>query len=446
MKLRGRRKATVKQLGMVLHAEPEQTLFPYDETLLERACSQWQFGDWQSLAQLNRDTLQHHPDRAMLALLAAAGRLQAGNNTEEAKKLIRLAQDWGIGKKLISQILIAGVHNSIGRAAAIGNQQQRSLQHFENVILIGIPIAEKRLFVQIDINQQIQQLAEAIKLITHSKIIDCTDNNKGQPSQVPQTLKLDTSGANILINGLALTEHSKKRWPYFLKIEEVQIAAFLILVKKIKPSFFFDIGANVGFYSLIAKKYFPELRCFAFEPTPETYNNLVSNLNENQKCSNADAFQIALSSKKGVIEFGDFGDCSGKNAILTTSIHEEKDIKKKFTVKTDSLDNLYPEILGCIIIKIDTEGHEIDVIKGGVNVLTKNKVVLQVETGHKDNFEELDSIIRSCSLDLLFRLGPDSYYTNIQNLLNASAVSEILEMANQFMILHRWDQELELSQ
>jgi hypothetical protein len=129
----------------------------HDENLLERARTQWQFGDWNSLAQLDRDTLQHHPDRAHLALLAAAGQLQTGLDTE-AKANIRLAQEWGVSKKLISQILIAGVHNSLGRAAAIGNQQHRALQHFENAIMIGTPGADRRLITQARINEQHTQL------------------------------------------------------------------------------------------------------------------------------------------------------------------------------------------------------------------------------------------------------------------------------------------------
>ena len=46
--------------------------FPYDEALLERSRTQWRFGDRPSLATLTRNTLQHHPDRAKLALLVAA--------------------------------------------------------------------------------------------------------------------------------------------------------------------------------------------------------------------------------------------------------------------------------------------------------------------------------------------------------------------------------------
>lgn len=148
-----------EQAIAVLETLPEQTLVPYDENLLERSRTQWQFGDWESLVKLNRDTLQHHPDRAKLALLAAAGRLQTGNdNNVEARQFIRLAQDWGLGKKLISQILIAGVHNSLGRVATIARQEARALGHFEKAITIGTPSSATRLLTQARISEQLQQI------------------------------------------------------------------------------------------------------------------------------------------------------------------------------------------------------------------------------------------------------------------------------------------------
>ena len=130
---------------------------PYDETLLERARTQWQFGEWESLAQINRDTLQHHPDRAKLALLAAAGRLQT-DKIDEARQYVRLAKDWGVSKKFLTRILAAGVHNSLGRAAAIAGEQTRALQHFHSAIATGSPGSEARLLVHARISQQYQQL------------------------------------------------------------------------------------------------------------------------------------------------------------------------------------------------------------------------------------------------------------------------------------------------
>lgn len=130
---------------------------PYDENLLERARTQWQFGDWESLMMLERDTLQHHPDRAKLALLAAAGHLQQGD-TQVARQFTQLAKDWGCSKKLISQILIAGVHNSLGRAAAVNGEGQRALQHFESAIAAGVPAGEIRLLTQARLGEQLAQL------------------------------------------------------------------------------------------------------------------------------------------------------------------------------------------------------------------------------------------------------------------------------------------------
>jgi hypothetical protein len=99
----------------------------YDENLLERARTQWQFGDWASLAAIGRETLQHHPDRAKLALLAAAGHQQLGDQSA-TRQFIRLAQDWGCGKKLIAQVLLAGAHNTLAKAAAAAGQVPRAFE------------------------------------------------------------------------------------------------------------------------------------------------------------------------------------------------------------------------------------------------------------------------------------------------------------------------------
>lgn len=128
-----------------------------DRNFLQRTITQWQFGDWDSLSQLNRDAIQHHPERAKLALLGAAGRLQT-DLIDEAKQYLRLAKDWGVSKKLLTRILAAGVHNSLGRAAALSGEQHLAIQHFHNALDTGTPGSEARLFVQARTSLQYQQL------------------------------------------------------------------------------------------------------------------------------------------------------------------------------------------------------------------------------------------------------------------------------------------------
>lgn len=132
----------------------EACIVPYDDNLLERTRTQWQFGDWESLTKIDRDTLQHHQDRAKLALLAAAGHLQQGNN-DAAQKYVRLALEWGCNKKLVSQILIAGVHNSLGRAAAVLGQTKEAKGHIVAAITTGTPGTDIGLLVSARLGTQL---------------------------------------------------------------------------------------------------------------------------------------------------------------------------------------------------------------------------------------------------------------------------------------------------
>jgi len=137
-KVEGTSPADPAQATSLSDQEVSDTLVAFDENLLEKARTQWQFGDWETLASVTREQLQHHPDRAKLALLVAAGHCQVGN-MQQARQFTRLADDWGVSKKLISQMLISGVHNSLAIMAAASNQPQRALSHFDKAISVGMP-------------------------------------------------------------------------------------------------------------------------------------------------------------------------------------------------------------------------------------------------------------------------------------------------------------------
>ena len=129
----------------------------FDENLLERARTQWQFGDWASLATISRESLQHHPERARLAVLVAAGHGQCGNQ-EKLQQFIRLAQDWGCSRKLISQVLISGVQNSLGLASLAAGQTDRAQLFFEQSVQTGMPGADLKLLSGARVRQQRQLL------------------------------------------------------------------------------------------------------------------------------------------------------------------------------------------------------------------------------------------------------------------------------------------------
>jgi hypothetical protein len=131
----------------------EQLWVAFDEHLLEQARTQWQFGDWERLAAIPRESMQHHPERAKLAVLVAAGHSQCGN-LDKFQQFIRLAQDWGCSRKLISQVLISGVQNSLGRASLAAGQPERAKLFFEQSVQTGMPGADLNLLVDARARQQ----------------------------------------------------------------------------------------------------------------------------------------------------------------------------------------------------------------------------------------------------------------------------------------------------
>ncbi len=169
----------------------------YDSNLLDKARSQWQFGDWNSLAEMDCSALQHHPERAKLALLAAAGKLQT-NDKDKARELIQMAKDWGISKRLISQILIAGVYNTLGRAALANSNNKRAIAHFENAVSIALPDADKTVISE---TRAVQEATRLGLLPQAANLID------KQIISIKQQASIESSRITILETEIELLHH-----------------------------------------------------------------------------------------------------------------------------------------------------------------------------------------------------------------------------------------------
>lgn len=220
----------------------ESHVVPYDEDLLERIRTQWQFGDWESLSKLDCDTLKHHPDRAKLVLLAAAGQQQQGE-TDTARRLIRLAQNWGCSKRLVSQIMVAGVYNTLGRAAAAIGETPRMLQHFESALATGAPGGDVRLLTQVRISQQLAQLGLPGGVGTLQA--GCT--NASLPQAVSIGKAVQTMAEQLKVQSAEITAQMKKQDTDIANVRK----ALEITVKKEILNATMQIEAFLGVQSYI---------------------------------------------------------------------------------------------------------------------------------------------------------------------------------------------------
>ena len=374
-----------------IHPEISETTpshaVPYDETLLERARTQWQFGDWESLANIHRDTLQHHPDRAKLALLAAAGRLQT-DNPNEAKQFIRLAQDWGISKKLISQILIAGVHNSLGRAEASIGRKNESLKHFEEAIKIGASKSDIALLTQARFTEQIRQLTPG----SQKKITK--ENNEKKPIAETiagdlfdtldcKNIKIPTETAISIQSRQAIAkeiDYGGNKFKFFHRpdsigdqgvikqiFEEKQYEFSWLpqgkLIYKIyedrklqgKKSIVVDAGANIGASCIWFHLKFPSSVVLAIEPDKDN----CELLGFNNAGRNAQIFHGGITDTKKTLYLNDPGESDwgfrvGETGSIVVNCIGPEQLMNYFK----HFDYLP------LIFKFDIEGSEEDVFKG----------------------------------------------------------------------------------
>src|SRR3546814_13045205 len=85
------------------------------------------------MVKLERGTLEKHPDRAKLALLSASAHQQQ-NDHAAARRLVNLAKSWGCDKRMLAQLLVSGIHNTLGRDAALTHEGARALAHFRSAV------------------------------------------------------------------------------------------------------------------------------------------------------------------------------------------------------------------------------------------------------------------------------------------------------------------------
>lgn len=169
-----------------------------------------------------------------------------------------------------------------------------------------------------------------------------------------------------------------------------------------------EIGANVGLYSVLFSRLWPEARIYSFEPSREAYGRLLRNLELNG-CGNVHPFQCAVYSTSG---FADFHEPDGHltNGSLqrefATLFAEKLYTSKTLTVAGSALRDLVREGES-VLVKVDVEGAEPEVARALEPLLVETQADLIIEV-LDDSVDELNRIgfLKDYRLLQMARSGP----------------------------------------
>ena len=197
------------------------------------------------------------------------------------------------------------------------------------------------------------------------------------------------------------------------EIEEIKILNKLINTKS--STKFIDIGANCGFYSF--QFAMQNLEVIAFEPNSEALLKMNKTITKHQNLKDRiKVFPYGLSNinskmnmrsmvKYDYIQTGGSGITTDKVSKNYSYIVYEGEFKIGDQVLNFKRDNL--------AIKIDVEGHELNVLKGIQNLLKSNKCIIQIEIFEK-NFDLVNSYLLENNFTLVdqFKQRSNYFYFN----------------------------------
>jgi FkbM family methyltransferase len=148
-----------------------------------------------------------------------------------------------------------------------------------------------------------------------------------------------------------------------------------LVAKFLQPKgVFYDVGANAGFYCVIAaRKVGDEGRVYAFEPSPA----LVSRVRENAELNgfkNIEIVDQAVSGESGWFDFNIEDELGVQNSL---SVSEAS--KKVVRVRTITIDGFAEDHRPPDLILLDIEGAELGALKGAMNTIRQYLPVLMVE-------------------------------------------------------------------
>ena len=200
--------------------------------------------------------------------------------------------------------------------------------------------------------------------------------------------EISAAGTQVLIP----LENTEKIIRMMFDVEDIRSVPFTVIAEGPYEQFqaqilftlgksanaFLDIGANMGFYSIALATLNPALNVQSFEPQPRIYSSFATNISLNRLESQVKIYNYGLGSKEDDLNMY-IPAFTGSGGGSFANLHKEEGDAEEFLVPVRTLDTFVQLNSNVDLIKVDVEGFEFEVLKGGLEFIESGKPTIVIE-------------------------------------------------------------------
>lgn len=197
----------------------------------------------------------------------------------------------------------------------------------------------------------------------------------------------------------------------FGDLDREEMAWMISKISDPRQTLLYDIGANIGAYSVILPTLVPGLTAHAFEPDLRNLIFLRANVTINGLEERVAIHDVAVGAQSGTAQFlesrGGALFNTGKSKVVSDSAGQENQANLR-TIRKVAVDET-AEVSGrTILMKIDVEGYEFDVLQGMRRTLRVNDCFLMIEI-FPENVGKCDALMEDLGYRRTNSFGSDNW-------------------------------------
>lgn len=212
--------------------------------------------------------------------------------------------------------------------------------------------------------------------------------------------------ANLFLYKLSLFGLGLRNYENDIVSGEKSFIKFLKAENRLHTGVILDVGANIGNYSVMLRHHGITLPIFAFEPHPVAFQKLTAIAADH----NFTAVPKGMGEESGNATIYDYqGDGGSEHASMYKGVieHLHQGKAEAVVISLTTIDEFVAEnaISKIALLKIDTEGHELSVLKGAKQTLSSGVAeIIQIE------FNEMNIISKIFFRDIVDELPDYDFY------------------------------------